>query len=112
MRVSIPEEKQTAWKNDIKEALASTKTKTDTLESLIGKINQAAHVITPERYFLNWLHHLPKRKQMGTKKAPTMASPRSPTVDKIPPTRDYQGGPDQQHFLCQTISNALRQGLS
>ena len=36
-----------------------------------------------------------------------MAWPRSPTVDEIPPTRDYQGGPYQQHRLCQTISNAM-----
>ena len=31
LRVSLPEEKQTAWTNDIKEALAYTKIKTDTL---------------------------------------------------------------------------------
>ena len=48
---------------------------------------------------------------MGTTEAPTMASPRSPTVDKIPPTRDYQGGTDQQHSLCQTISNTMVQRL-
>ena len=44
---------------------------------------------------------------MGTTEAPTMASPISPTVDKIPQTRDYQRGPDQQHSFCQTISNAM-----
>ena len=44
---------------------------------------------------------------MGTTEAPTMALPRSPTVDEIPPACDYQGGPNQQHSLCQTISNAL-----
>ena len=49
LRVSLPEEKQTAWKNDIKEALASTKIKTYTLESLIGKLNHAAHVNLPAR---------------------------------------------------------------
>ena len=43
LRVSLPEEKQTAWTNDIKEALASTEFKTDTLESLIGK-----HVSSPQ----------------------------------------------------------------
>ena len=32
LMLSLPEEKQRAWKNDIKEALASTKIKTDTLE--------------------------------------------------------------------------------
>ena len=60
MRVYLHEEKQTAWKNDIKEILASTKIKTDTLESLIGKLNHAAHVILPAQYFLNWLRHLLK----------------------------------------------------
>ena len=34
---------------------------------------------------------------MGTTEAPTLASPRSPTVDKIPQTCDYQRGSDQQH---------------
>ena len=32
LRVFLTKEKQTAWENDIKEALASTKMKTDTLE--------------------------------------------------------------------------------
>ena len=61
LRLSLSEEKQTAWKNDIKEALAFTKIKTDTPESLIGKLNNAAHVIPPAQYFLNWLRHLLKR---------------------------------------------------
>ena len=61
LRVSLSEEKQTAWTNDIKEALASTKIKTDTLESLIVNLNHAAHVIPPARYFLNRLRHLLKR---------------------------------------------------
>ena len=47
LRVFLPEEKQTAWTTDIKEALASTKIKTDTLESLIGNLNHTAHVIPP-----------------------------------------------------------------
>ena len=107
LRFSLPEEKQTAWTNDIKEALASTKIKTDTPESLIGKLNHAVHFIPPAQYFLNWLRHLLKRGEMGTTEAPTMASPISSTVYEIPPTRDYQGGPDQKHSLCQTISNAM-----
>ena len=45
MIVLLPTDKQTAWTTDIKEALASTKIKTDTLELLIGKINHAAHFI-------------------------------------------------------------------
>ena len=47
MRVFQPEEGKTAWTTDIKEALASTKIKTNTLEALIGKLNHAAHVIPP-----------------------------------------------------------------
>ena len=35
--------------------------KTDTLESLIGKLNHASQVIPPARYFLNRLRHLLKR---------------------------------------------------
>ena len=65
MRVSLPEEKQTAWKHDIKEALASTKIKTYTLESLIGILNHAVHVIPPELYILNRLRHLLKRGGNG-----------------------------------------------
>ena len=58
IRVSLPEEEQTDWTNDIKEALASKIIKIDTLESLIGKLDHAAHVILPARYFLNWLRNL------------------------------------------------------
>ena len=58
LRVSLTEEKQTAWTNDIKEALASTKIKTDTLESLIGKLNHTVNVIPQAQYFLNRLCHL------------------------------------------------------
>ena len=50
-----------AWATDIKEALASTKIIIDTLDSLIGKLNHAAHVIPPEQYFLNLPRHLLKR---------------------------------------------------
>ena len=33
------------------------------MESLIGRLNRAAHVITPDRYLLNQLHHLLKREK-------------------------------------------------
>ena len=48
---------------------------------------------------------------MGTTTAPTMASTRSPTVDKIPPTCHHNGGPYQQHIIFQTISNAMARRL-
>ena len=54
-----------AWTNDTKEALSSTKIKTDTLELLIGELNHAAHVIPSARYFLNRLRHLIKRGENG-----------------------------------------------
>ena len=65
MNLFLPEENQKSWANDIKETLASTKINIDTLESLIGKLNHAARVIPPARYFLNRLHHLLKRGENG-----------------------------------------------
>ena len=44
---------------------------------------------------------------MGTTEAPTMASPRYPTVDKITQTCDYQRGSYQQHSFCHAISKAM-----
>ena len=52
-----------------------------------------------------------EKETMGTATAPTMASPISPIVDEIPPTCHHQGGPNQQHSLCQTISNAISRRL-
>ena len=54
MIVFLPKEKQTDWFNDIKDELASTKIKTDRLESLIGNLNNTEHVILPARYFLDF----------------------------------------------------------
>ena len=34
---------------------------TDKLENLIGNINHVAHIITPTRYFLNWICHFMKK---------------------------------------------------
>ena len=61
LRVFLPKEEHTSWINNINNALASTKIKIDTLESLIGKPNNAAHVIPPAQYFLNPLRHLLKQ---------------------------------------------------
>ena len=60
LRVFLPEEIQTAWTTDIKEAF-STKFNTDTLKLLIGKLYHTAHIIPPARYFLNQIRHLLKR---------------------------------------------------
>ena len=48
---------------------------------------------------------------MGTATAPTMVSDRSPTMDETTPTCHHQGGPNKQHSLCQTISNAMVRNL-
>ena len=64
LRLFLPKENHTSWVNDIKDVSASTKINTDTLESLIGKLNQAEHVIPPVWYFLNWLRHLLKREKI------------------------------------------------
>ena len=61
LRVFLPKQKQIACTTDIQEALSPTEIKTDILESLIGKLNHASHVILSERYLLNHLHHLLKR---------------------------------------------------
>ena len=63
LRVFLPEEKHTAWTNDINWALASKNIKTYTLESLIGKLNHAAYVISLAWYFLDQLHHLLKTEK-------------------------------------------------
>ena len=53
LRLFISKDKQTSWFNHTKDALALTKSNTDTLESLVGKLNHASHVIPPAQYFLN-----------------------------------------------------------
>ena len=54
-----------AWVNDIKDFLPSAKIKPDKLESLLGKLNHAAHVITPARHLLTRLYHLLKGGRNG-----------------------------------------------
>ena len=56
----MPQEKLTSWVHDIRASLEFTKINTDKLESLIGKLNYAAHHLTPERYFLDRLCNLLK----------------------------------------------------
>ena len=52
-----------------------------------------------------------ERETMGSATSPTMASPRSPTMDEIPITCHHQGGPNPEHSLCQTISNNMDRRL-
>ena len=61
LQIFLPQEKETLWVHDIRESLALRNINTDKIESLIGKINHTAHIITPARYFLNRLHNLRKR---------------------------------------------------
>ena len=62
-----PKRKKTAWVQDIRAYLSLTKIMTYKLESLIGKINHAAHTTTPEWYLLTRLCHLLK---MGKERGP------------------------------------------
>ena len=48
-----------------------------------------------------------ERETLDTATAPTMASPRSPTMYEVPTTCHNQGGPNQQHSLCQKIINTM-----
>ena len=68
----------------------------DTLESLIGKLNHASHVISLERYLLNRLRHLFK---IGKIWVPQRLQP---NMDQIPPTGCHQRCTNQQHSLCHT----------
>ena len=60
LRVFLLRENEKAWVHDIRESPALTKINTDKQESLIGKLNHADHIITPESYFLNRLHNILK----------------------------------------------------
>ena len=57
----LPKEKYIAYVQEIKASLASTKIKTYYLESIIGKINHATHIISLARYLLTPIFHLLKR---------------------------------------------------
>ena len=48
-----------------------------------------------------------ERETMENTTAPNMALPRSLTMYEISPIFHDQGGPNQQHSLFQTISNAM-----
>ena len=48
-----------------------------------------------------------ERETMENTTAPNMALPISLNMDEIPPIFHHEGGPNQQHSLCQTISNAM-----
>ena len=61
LRVFLPVEKYTAWVHDIRASLAITKINTYKLESLIGELNHAAHIVPPARYLLNRLRNLLNR---------------------------------------------------
>ena len=66
LRVFLPREKDTDWLQYIRASLSLTKINTDKLESPIGKLNHASHIITLYRYFLNWIHHLLKMEISGS----------------------------------------------
>ena len=81
---------------------------TATLESLIVKLNHAAHVILPALYLFNWLcHQMKRREKMGTTTYPTLESPGPPTMDQILPTYHRQRRTNQQHSLLHPNSHTM-----
>ena len=57
-RIYLPKDKAIQWRSDIKRILQHGAVNTKTLESTIGRLNHAAHVIPQARYFLNRLRDL------------------------------------------------------
>ena len=65
-RIFLPIEKCIKWTEDIKDLLKKGVAQTKELESTIGCLNHAGHIIPLRQYFLNWLRFgLQKWKQWG-----------------------------------------------
>ena len=78
------------------------------MESLIGKLNHAAHAIPPARYLLNQLCHLLKRGgKWGPQRLQLWHRQDLQMWMKFLQHVTTKGVPNQQHSLCQTISNAM-----
>ena len=66
LRMFLPQDKSLDWINSINSLLQKGHTTTKELESLIGKLNHAAHIIPLSRYFLSRLRfRLKKCKEWG-----------------------------------------------
>ena len=57
-KIYLPKLKATEWRNEITNILHLTTVPTKRLESTIGRLNHAGHIVPQGRYFLNRLRHL------------------------------------------------------
>ena len=65
-RVRLPEQKAETWIREIRELRKLERIPTKQLESTIGRLNHAGHIVPSGRYFLNRLRHLlQKEKEYG-----------------------------------------------
>ena len=58
LRISLPEDKHHTWSKDILDCLVNKGTSYKSFESLFGRLENAAMIITQDRYFMNRLRGL------------------------------------------------------
>jgi len=62
--LSLPTDKYKAWRSDIESLISRCTTTSSELESLLGRLNHAAHIIPLARHFLNRIrNHLPGNRK-------------------------------------------------
>ena len=61
LKVSLPENKFIAWSNDIQKMLTNETTTAADAESLIGRLNHAAHVVPLSRHFISRIRTMQAR---------------------------------------------------
>jgi hypothetical protein len=63
--ISLPDDKYQAWTESIKSIVANAACTKDDLETLVGQLNHAAHIIPMARHFLSRVRHLMQTKIQG-----------------------------------------------
>jgi hypothetical protein len=63
--ISLPDNKYQAWNDSIKSIVAKAACTRDTLQTLVGQLNHAAHIIPIARHFLSRVRHLMQTKIHG-----------------------------------------------
>ena len=70
-RIYLPQTKSSDWRREINRIIRLRQVRTKELESLIGRLNHAAHIIPHSRYFLNRIRQVLSRcKQFGPQSLP------------------------------------------
>ena len=63
--ISLPDDKYQAWTESITSIVANAACTKDDLETLVGQLNHAAHIIPMARHFLSRVRHLMQTKIQG-----------------------------------------------